>query len=224
MLEQSIVLRKACLDDINFLVETIWEAEKSNSDKCGFANFFGLSEIEAKHYITEMLEEEIDGCEFSVDSFMLAIKNGVPVAAAGGWIEGDNSSNQSSSILKANLIGFILPNENIDISIQNSSLAEGLQIVRTLGTLQIEYVYCKPEVRGQGITKTLLKELMKSHKGKDVEIQVYGENFSAIALYEALGFKILKKSESRNPETIQIFPSNIKCLMKKYANESSRNC
>ena len=73
-MSEEIKTRKATLNDVDFLVDTIVAAEKSGTDNFGLAKLFELSEDEMRSYIKAMLEEEVDGCEFSVSSFYLKCK------------------------------------------------------------------------------------------------------------------------------------------------------
>ncbi|MBQ1654959.1 MAG: hypothetical protein II060_14350, partial [Bacteroidales bacterium] len=88
--ESKYIFRRATIDDIDFVVDVIVNAEKGGTEKFGFANLFGISEREARHLLNEMLEEEIDGCEISINNFVVAEYKGETVAASGGWLEGDN--------------------------------------------------------------------------------------------------------------------------------------
>jgi len=68
-------IRKATLEDIDFLVEAIIAAEKGASDTLSYTAIFGLTEEKTSDYIKSMLEEEIDGCELSVSSYMVVEKD-----------------------------------------------------------------------------------------------------------------------------------------------------
>ena len=207
------IIRKATLDDLDFVVDTIIESEKSGTERCGFANFFGLTEDEARMYLKEMLEEEIDGCEFSIDSFLVVEIDGKVVAASGSWVEGHNSSDLPSSILKANLIGYVLPKEKIAYASSHSSLIDDIQIERTTGALQLEYSYCKKEFRGRGYSLALDLEHMDNSDVKLVETQMYSNNNLSKVLYENMGFEIDSEFISNNEETIKFFPYDRKILM-----------
>ena len=218
MMNDNSKIRLAGLNDIDFIVEAIIEAEKSGTDHCGFSTSFGLSEEETKSYLRGMLEEEIDGCEFSLDSFLIYEIDGTPVAAVAGWIEGDNSSDQPSSILKSNLIGYYLPKKNIEVAASLSQYINDLQIERTKGTLQIEYVYCRADYRGKGITKSLIQSHINKFNVEFAEVQVFGNNENAMALYQKLGFIVKSESVSNLPDIIDYFPSNKKILFNKKIN------
>ena len=97
-MSNEITIRRAAIKDMDFLVDTIVAAEKSGTDNFGLAKLFELSEGEMRTYIKAMLEEEIDGCEFSVSSFLVAEVDEKVVAAFAGWIEGQNEDELPSSI------------------------------------------------------------------------------------------------------------------------------
>lgn len=75
--------RKATLNDIPFLVETIIEAEKSGTNILPYTTIFRLSETESKKYITDMFLEEIDGCQLSISSYMITEQNRKSAGAIG---------------------------------------------------------------------------------------------------------------------------------------------
>lgn len=212
-MDACIIIRNATIADIDFIVETIINAEKNGTERCGFSNTFALSIDETKDYIKQMLEEEIDGCEFSIDSFRILEIDRNPVAAIAIWIEGQNSSEQTSAFLKSNLISYILPKDKISHAASMSSVVNGIQIARSENAMQIEYVYCRPQYRGHGYMYKLLKECTDTSNADIIEVQTFGEDTPAVRLYEKLGFKITKEFISDNPDTIKYFPSNKKLLM-----------
>lgn len=225
-----ITIRKATLNDIEFLVDTIVSAEKSGTDNFGLAKLFDLSENAMRDYIKAMLEEEIEGCEFSVSSFIVAETQGEVVAAFAGWNEGNNEDDMASAILKSNLVGYCLPKENVRKSQSKSDIVRPLQIEREKGSYQLEYSYTKPEYRGRGI----MTEIIKAHIQqavvdgcKKMQVHVFYNNPAAIKTYEKMGFEVTKKYESEHPLTSEYFPSNIELLMEKKLNniyyEQNRN-
>ena len=68
--------RVATLEDIPFLVKTIVEAEKSGTEVLSYSAIFGLSIGEVEEKLAIILDEEIDDCELSVSSFLVAEKEG----------------------------------------------------------------------------------------------------------------------------------------------------
>ena len=53
----DFIFRKACLDDIPFLTETIIQAEKSGTEILSYKEIFGLQELEIRNIIKDILSE-----------------------------------------------------------------------------------------------------------------------------------------------------------------------
>lgn len=217
-MNKDIIIRRATIDDIDFLVDTIIAAEKSGTDNFGLAKLFEISEEEMREYIKAMLDEEIDGCEFSISSFIVAEANGVVIAAFAGWIEGENEDELPSAILKSNLVGYSLPVEKVKNSQSKSDIVRPLQIEREEGTYQLEYSYTIPDYRGKGILGRIIdahEQEAVSNGVHKIQVHVFDNNPSAIRSYEKKGFKVAKRYESIHPNTSLFFPSNIELLMEK---------
>jgi len=208
--------RPATLKDIDFIVNTIIEAEKSGTDKLGLATLFNLTEDNVREYLHQILEEEIDGCEFSISSFLVAEYRGKCVAAVGGWKEGDNEDELPSAILKANLLGYILPHESIAFTKKQADIIKGIQIERVWGSYQIEYVYVDNNHRGQNLAGKLINlHIEKSQNCKNIYVQTFSNNNAAIHTYKKMGFIIDQIYTSDNSEIEYYLPYNQKLLMKK---------
>jgi N-acetylglutamate synthase-like GNAT family acetyltransferase len=98
----TINIRRATINDIPFLTKSIIEAEMSGTDVLSYATIFGLNYTEITTFISEMLSEEIDDCEMSISSFLIAEINGQTAAALSGWLE--NANGIPSAVLKGNLL------------------------------------------------------------------------------------------------------------------------
>jgi len=213
----DFILRQATIKDIPFLVETIVEAEKSGTDKLSYSTIFGISEIEAKKYIEEMLLEEIDGCELSVSSFILAEKQGQIAAAASAWIEGLEGT--PSTILKGNLLSFVLPKKCIERAIEINQIIREIHIEYIPGTIQLGLVYVSKEFRGLNLVKQLVDELIKIHSKlnplvSEMYVQVFSNNTPAIIAYERACFREILSRQSLDERILCYLPSNKKILMK----------
>lgn len=215
---EGFVIRNATTNDVSFLVETIIEAEKSGTDKLSYSTIFGLSKKDAGKYITEMLLEEVDGCELSISSFMIAEKNGQIAGATAAWIEGYEGI--PSSVLKGNLLNFTLPKECIERALEINTLLREIHIEYKPGTMQLGLVYVSPGFRGMNLVSLLIDEhileLLKIKSGiKEMYVQVFENNIQAIKAYEKAKFKTVLIKESPNEEIARYLPSNKKILMKK---------
>ncbi len=214
------LFRKAVADDIPFLADTVVAAEKSGSDKLSYCTLFNLPEEKARGFIKSMFEEEIDGCEFSVSSFIVAEYNGKPVAAFGGWVETINEDNMPSNMLKSNLISFTFGKEALAFLKTKAAAIAELVSEREPLALQLEYLYVSDEHRGKGLSNQLITELEKAAAAiypavSKVQVQVYSNNDGAIAVYKKNGFHIGRTYKASNDEVLQLLPWNEKYIMEK---------
>lgn len=218
--DSKYIFRNATLSDIDFLADVIVEAKKGVSNVVGMANLFELTISDFREYVKQMLEEEIDGCDFSVSSFIVVEYEGKQVAAFGGWVEGDNEDEMPSSILKSNLIGFIIPIENVLKAKTNGEIISGLQVEKEMGAYQLEYGYTVPEHRGHHLIGRLIelhekRALESPLKPTKMQVLVYDNNEPAIKAYTREGFKVAKEFVSDHPDILKIFPHNRELLLEK---------
>lgn len=213
------IFRKATLDDIGFLTEVVIAAEKSGSDKLSYATLFGISDEQAKKNIAAMFDEEIEGCELSVDSFVIAEYQGQPVAAFGAWIEGVDDETPSK-ILKSNLIGYTFGREAVEFLKTKAHLIKDLITEREPNALQFEYLFVSDAHRGKNLSNRIIEELEKLAKQRypqlqKAQVQLYANNASAIKVYERNGFAVASSHRSDDPETLDYLPFNEKIIMEK---------
>jgi ribosomal protein S18 acetylase RimI-like enzyme len=218
MMMNDVIFRSATIDDVPFLVDTIIEAEKSGTEILTYCTIFGLSEEEARKYIAEMLLEEIDGCELSISSFLLAEKNGQIAASVGAWVEGTEGI--PSTILKGNLLNYTLPKKCIEHALALNTVVRELHIEYIAKTIQIGLVYVAAAFRGQNFVSLLIDEQVKrlriNHPEiSEIYVQVFGNNIPAIRAYEKSNFEVQLVKESLNKEVIKYMPSDKKILMKR---------
>jgi hypothetical protein len=210
--------RKANLSDIPFLVNTIIEAEKSGTDILSYSTIFGLTEEESRKYIADMLLENVDGCELSISSYLVAEKNNKAVAAISAWIEG--LEGVPGLILKGNMLSFILPRKCIERAMQLNAIIRDLNIDTLPDTIQIGVGYVSKENRGNNLLGLLVDEKIKllSEIRPDISeiyAQIFNCNTPALKTFEKLNFKKVMMKESSREDITQYLPSNKKFLMKK---------
>lgn len=214
----DFIIRLATFADTPFLVDAIVESEKSGTDVFSYSTVLGISECEARKYIDSMLQEEIDGCELSVSSFMVAVKDGHLIAAVAAWIEGLEGI--PSSILKGNLLNYFLPKECIEKAMGLNEIVKELYIEFIPKTIHIGIVYVPNEYRGLGLSRILIEAQIKRLRLINPSVSqsclhVFGCNNAAIKSYEKLGFKTTKESHSSKRDVLDYFPSGSKLLMKR---------
>jgi RimJ/RimL family protein N-acetyltransferase len=218
-MDTNYKIKKASFTDSDFIADVIMGAEKSMTDNLGLANLFELSESDLKKLIISMLQEEISGCEFSMDSFFVAYYNEKPVAALGGWLEG-HYDEMPSSMLKSNLISTTFPLDNLKKASSKMKIIKEVQIERENGAYQLEYSFVDPDHRG----KRLTQHLMKAHldfakvlnpKVKKAQLHVFENNEIITKVHQRSGYAITKRFESSNKEILNYLPYNVKLLMEK---------
>jgi ribosomal protein S18 acetylase RimI-like enzyme len=219
-MDEEYIIRKATAADVDFLADVIIGAEKSFTNNLGLAKFFDLSEDQVKKYIIAMLEEEVDGCEFSVSSFFIACYAEKPIGAVGGWLE-CFYDDMPSNMLKSNLIRFVFPKENV-VKAQKKMemIKEMLQIERPRGTYQIEYGYVDNDHRGKRITDRLMEAHQIYAKELDPDVSVmqvscFETNQTSIKMHQKNGFQVIKRYVCDNEEIFNYMPHNVKVLLEK---------
>lgn len=212
-------IRKAIHQDIPFLVETIIEAEKSGTEILTYTTIFGLSEDDTKAVLKQILEEEIDGCELSLSSFFI-IENDETNEIAGAiavWLEGIDEV--PSSVLKGNLLNYILPSECIIRAAELSSILKDAHIDNPDGALQLGLVYVSEKYRGKQLVSKLVNNAIELYKTiervDNMYVQVFGNNIRAIKTYEKIGFIEEKRIIANSKKVEEYLPSRIKVLMRK---------
>ena len=219
-MESEYSIRKATIKDVDFLAEVIIGAEKSLTNNLGIANFFELTEEKVKELIIAMLEEEVDGCDFSISSFFFFFYGDKPVGALGGWIEG-YFDGMSSNLLKSNLISFNFPKENLQKAQgKMDMIQEMLHIERPMGTYQLEYVYVDSDHRGKRITQQLMDVHLAYAKQLDpnvtkAQLSCFENNESIIRAHERNGYQRIKRYVCDNEDILKYLPFNVKVLLEK---------
>lgn len=214
------ITRNATVKDIPFLADVIISAEKGVTDKLNYSTLFNLPEHKVRECIIAMFEEEIDGCEFSISSYLVTEFNGEAVAAFSAWIECFDGA-LPSKILKSNLINYTFPKESIEFLKTKSDLVQDIYISREPMTLQYEYLFISPEHRGKKLADTLIdkleeKALKKCPSLEKAQGQLFSNHGLIIKLFEKHGFQVVKRYKSGNKETINYIPFDEKLLIEKY--------
>jgi len=209
--------RKAGIGDLGFLIEAIVEADKSGTDKVSFCTLFDISEAKYKELLALMLEEDFEGCEYSIGSFLVCEHDGKPVATISGWIE-QFDDNPASQTIRSNLINYYFPKESIEFARSNSKIIGDIRIERYPMSLQIFMVYTRKEHRGHKLGQILLQEhfdraIIEYPQLLKAQLQVYGNNVPAIKLYERIGFKTVEVFEQKHEDILDYLPSNEILLM-----------
>lgn len=216
----SFLIEHATIVDIPFLVETVQAAEQSGGSFSGLARVFGIEEESLPELITAMFNEEVEGCEFSVSSFLVVRDASRPIAAVAGWIEGELEEGAPSQVLRANLIGYTFPAHSMSALRNNAEALQSMRLDRRKGALQIEYVYVSPNNRGMGLAGRLIERHIEEARSATVppsvaQVQVFANNAAAVQLYTSLGFVVVQSVSSVHPATPTLLPYPHKLVMEK---------
>ncbi|MBP5796963.1 MAG: GNAT family N-acetyltransferase [Bacteroidales bacterium] len=214
----KLIIRPATLDDVEFIATTIIEAEKSSTDKIGPANYFEVSEEDYRRYLILMLEEEIDGCEISISSFVVAEYAGEVIAARGGWLEGDNEDHAPSSLLKSNLFAYFLPRENLMKGQSKYDIVKDIMIEREMGTYQLENSYTKAAFRGlhiMGLLDSYHINIAIKKGVKKIQAHVSKDNIKSLRACERSGFHVVRYFTSHHPQVKDYYPDDTMVLLER---------
>lgn len=211
----NLVIRPANFDDINFIIETIIESDKSSTNIISVCNIFSLNENEYRELLKNILSENIPNCEYNLTGFLVAEIEGKILGALNSWIEGlDGIPN---NIIKSNLILSFIDKEKLLKNKERMHLINALTLDRKQNAIQLEYGYVVDVQRRKKIFTNLIIESIRKHfnlgyKTK-VQAMLYKENYPSYLAFEKLGFKIVQEKKSDDPEIFTIFPYNSKVLM-----------
>lgn len=216
--DNKYVFRQATDQDVDFIATAIIEAEKSSTNNLGLANMYGMTEEELRPYLIQILEEDVEGCEFWLSGYIIAEYEGNPVATGCGWLEGHNEYELPSEILKSNIISYYFPKDKILQSAEKADIVKGIQLKREPGTYQWEFFYTVVEHRGHHLVpkiKEIFLQRGKSVGAKKLQGHVFANNEKSLKTYERLGFHVVEKKTSNHPLTKEFFPCDTILLMEK---------
>ncbi len=175
-------IRRAENRDLDFIVESIVESEKSGTDILSWQRILNLSEFEVLSLIKSTLEEEIVGQEWHLPHFWIAEDSHGYVGALSSWIEAIDGT--ASGILKTQVIYYLVP-EAWNANLEKLTLVQKLNIPRLPLALQLEHIYIRSEHRGKGLGSLMIEKVisaeMESEEGIEfAEIQLMSENVGAL--------------------------------------------
>lgn len=210
-------IREATINDIDFIIEAIIEAEKSGSEILSYSTVFNLTETEVREILRSILMEEMEGCEFSLVNYLIAFKDDEPAGTIGAWVE---KKENPSSIIKSSLLGYYLPRRSIEYAAREAKITSDLIIEHTADALSLVVVYIAPLHRGKNLFSLITNEHIRRHTGVDsLSIQVMANNIKAIRSYEKYGFRKSLSLKSDSELITKFLPYNEKVLMTKTIDE-----
>ena len=214
----ELVIRKAGFQDIDFIITTIFEAEKSFTNIISYCGIFSLTEEELFSIFRVILEEDVTGQELCYSDYLVAELEGECAGACGAWVEGANGF--SSAILKADILFGFISHEKIVNAKHLFSTLQKLNIEREKDTLQIVYAFVQEKFRGKGIVGKLINEHIRIQKElfpqlKKVQLRPTITNETAFRAYQKIGFTLTYERSTENTEVLKYLPARGKYLMEK---------
>ncbi|MFA6596423.1 MAG: GNAT family protein [Ignavibacteriaceae bacterium] len=212
----DLVVRNAIPHDIDFIIETIIEADKSGTSISSTCNILNILEKEYRTILRDILTENVEGQEFSLSGFLVAELHKEPIGALGSWVEG--AIGVSSYLLYSNILLHYMDREKIPFILANFKITKELSFRREDGSLQFEYGYVKKEFRRSGVYTRIMIESLKKHYFLNNTIpKVQGicfkANYPSLNAAKKLGFKEIESKKSQNEELKKIFPYNERVLL-----------
>lgn len=204
----DITIRKATKNDIEFIIETIIESEKSSSDVIPSCKAFSLTEEEFTTLLRQVLLIDIKNYDYSLDGFFIADYKGEPIGALGSWIEAREEN--PSSIIKAMVFMDYIDKERIRESYKKTKVTREVHIEREKGVLQLEHGYVKKEFRRKKVFSKILQKItryyMDEFENSKVQATMFKENYKSFNCYMKYNFDVNEEKTSDNPLLEEIFP------------------
>jgi len=215
---QQVKIRRADSEDSGFIVEAIIAAEKSGSALLSYAGIFGMEESAVAGLLTRALEEDIEGQEVCLSNFLIAEVQGTPAAACASWVEGQ--AGVSSGQIKANLLFHLLGEAAWSTAADRLKAVAETAIDRSIGAVQLESIYTKPDFRRLGLTPSLVEEHLRMHRERDPEIKraqliLFKNNARAAHVYQKMGFVQTAERNGKSSLLSSILSCPAKIMMEK---------
>jgi GNAT superfamily N-acetyltransferase len=216
--QPGIQIRNAVDSDIEFISETIIQAEKGNGNSVSYCKLFNINEDKFRNALKKILEEKICNFEFSIENFKIAEMNGCSIGAYGAWVEGKEGI--SSGILKISALKTFLGKESTGNYKLNAPIVDEISIRRQAGTIQFESIYILEEYRGKNIgsmlVQAILDDLITKHPAvQSAHVQLIKQNSVSLQAHQKYGFKIIEEKTSLNPQILNFYTGNTRVLMEK---------
>lgn len=206
----------ATIADVDFILDTIIEAEKSSSDIITSCLVFNLTEKEFRSILTTLLLEGFEDYEYSLNGFLIAKHHKENIGALGSWIEGKND--YDSSIIKANSLFAVMEGEKLSKLRPNFESLQGASFQRSKGALQLEYAYVRPAWRRRGVFTKLIFEQINRYKAVEPKLQLiesfmFKENFRSFNCLHKLKFKVVHSIDLKGRPSEKFFPYSERAFM-----------
>lgn len=212
----EVTLAPASIEDLDIVLDTIIEAEKSGSDIISSCLIFNMTEHEYRKILTSMIEKRYEDYEFTLPGFLVAKHNHTKLGSLGSWIEGKNG--MDSSIIKASALFTTIEKDKLLEVQPNLKILGGASFHRTPGALQLEYAYVKPEYRRRGVFTKLILGQINRYRNIELELLLaesilFRENYKSLNCYQKLNFQLKDSINLKGQPSENYFPYSERILM-----------
>lgn len=184
----KLIIRKAQPTDIPFLVESVIQAEKLDTEIISYCTLFEISEEKLRDQIASAMinEEGITPWEIK-HWYVAANQNNQPLAALCAWEEFNTIGTEIQKFQYLNFCN--KPNLQDNEFLSRMAMLKQIAIPRVPHFIQLDALFTDSKFRGMGIMSELIQFVFNKYQQKTFQIQVLGCNQGAINLYKKLGFK-----------------------------------
>ena len=214
-MNSSLIIRKATIDDIDFISEAIIEADKSSTKTVSTCKIFALTENNYKIILQDILVQDIEYYDYYLSGFLIAELNGEYIGTCGSWLEGGNET--PSGMTKTTMLLSHLDKSSASLIKNNLQIIKNLTLTRETGALQLEYVYIREKYRGQGFFAKIVSESIKwnftKYNFSKVQSILLKGNYNSYFAFLKFGYIIVAEKKVDDPKILDFYPFNTKILM-----------
>ncbi len=212
----NLIINSATVDDIDFIIDTIIESDKSSANVISACNIFSISEEEYRSVLKQILLEDFPNSEYSLSGFLVARVDGEKVGALCSWVE--NADGISNAIIKSSLLMSFIEKEKLVSTGRKLEIINGMSFERKPNCIQIEYGYVIAPRRRKKIFTQLVLSSLKKHINfeagvTNAETVLFEKNINSFDAFEKLQFKVKNKKTFEEKDVFNIFPYDTKVLM-----------
>lgn len=215
-----VTYRQATHHDADFCVETILQAESSNTNIRPWTAIMGIPDDEIRAILKEMILTDIPGCEFSLSAFTIAELAETRVGACGCWIE--ECDDVPSSHIKTDMLNEFFPSAILKKAEPVLQKLHPFQYPKFIHCAYFEYLYILPEFRSIDMLLNLLEASSSAAIRSFPHLSVpaiyggtSGSNPFMVRATGRIGYHLWKTIVLDDPTLLNYIPSLTRFVMKK---------
>lgn len=212
----DLIIDHASAADVDFIVDTIIESDKSSTNVISACNIFTMSEDEYREALKQILLEDFPNSEYSLSSFHVARLGSERVGALCSWVEG--AVGLSNGVIKASLLMNFIEKDKLVSTGKKLEIINGMSFERQPNSVQLEYGYVIVSKRRKKVFTRLILSCLKEHINFEsgvtsAETVLFEDNKKSYDAFINLQFNIKQKKIVENKDVYNVFPYNKKVLM-----------